>query len=91
MDKVKENRFVLLQRKMAKTQTATTMIAILSFCAILLTAWQFPDKLTLVAGACGIGFTLMFGWCLGLIDAYRSQMDLVSGKTRRQIEEERSL
>lgn len=86
MDKVKGNRFVLLQRKMAKMQTTTTLIGILSFCACLLTAWQFPDDLPLIAGMCGVAFTVMFGWCLGLIDAYRSQMDLVSGKTRRQIE-----
>ena len=85
-NKVKENRFVLLQRKMAKMQTTTTMIGILSFCACLLTAWQFPDDLPLIASMCGVAFTILFGWYLGLVDAYRSQMDLVSGKTRRKKE-----
>ena len=73
------NRFVILQRRIEKIKVTSILIAWLSLCACLITYGAYPQLLSCVAGLCLIGFSIMFGWYLGLKDAYNCQMKLIRG------------
>jgi len=51
------------------------MIACLSFIAMMLTNVFYPNLLSEVSVLCLVPFAIMFGWCIGLMDAQRNAED----------------
>ena len=80
MDEKPRNRFVVLQRRISKIKITAITVAWLSLCACLITYGAYPQLLSHVGSICLVAFLIMFGWYLGLKDAYNSQMRMITGK-----------
>jgi len=64
---------VNINQRIERLKDTVIMIALLSFLAIGLSIVFYPELTQKVAILCLAPFSVMFGWCIGLMDAQRNE------------------
>ena len=63
---------VNIKERIEHLQNTVTVMGVLCFLGIILTSATYPELTWKVSLVCLGPFALMFGWCIGLMDAQRN-------------------